>query len=226
MRIEVLSIEITRAWLVFLRHFGPLGTLLPRTTVRPLALHGQWLVVSDRLRLPVRPAIGCIGLAPSHGASSTFRPVWPWGGNLDLAELGAGSVLWLPVQRPGGYLYLGDVHTAIVAGEPAHVAIEAAATVTVRVTIERQRRLRAPHLVHGDELAVVGIGSDLRTAQGEALAELIEILTREFGLTAEEAYAVVCAATSFRFGGPAGPIVLATVPLGVLPQRSGTATPS
>jgi hypothetical protein len=136
LRVDILSISIERAWLVFIRSFGPLGRLLPKTVCERLDVHGGRLVVSERLQLPLRPSIGCIGVAPARGASSTFRPVWPWGGNFDLVELHAGSTIWLPVQRPEAFLFLGDVHAAIGAGEPAHVAIEAAARVTVQVAVD------------------------------------------------------------------------------------------
>ena len=46
--------------------------------------------ISDRLRVPLAPMIGCIGLAPAEGRSSSMAPTFPWGGNMDLRELSPG----------------------------------------------------------------------------------------------------------------------------------------
>lgn len=52
-------------------------------------------MLSDRLRVPLAPMIGCIGLAPSQGQSSSMAPTFPWGGNMDLRELSPGIVISL-----------------------------------------------------------------------------------------------------------------------------------
>jgi amidase len=226
LRVDILSISIERAWLVFIRSFGPLGRLLPKTVCERLDVDGGRLVVSERLQLPLRPSIGCIGVAPARGASSTFRPVWPWGGNLDLVELHAGSTIWLPVQRPEAFLFLGDVHAAIGAGEPAHVAIEAAARVTVQVAVDHRLRLPGPLVRSDDELLVFGLGPDISSAQQAALENAVALVRRAFELTTREAYAFVCACLSYRFGGPAGPVVVAALPLAPVTQLSGSAIPS
>ncbi|MBO9358645.1 MAG: acetamidase/formamidase family protein [Thermomicrobium sp.] len=226
LRVDILSISIERAWLVFIRSFGPLGRLLPKTVCERLDVHGGRLVVSERLHLPLQPSIGCIGVAPARGASSTFRPVWPWGGNLDLVELHAGSTIWLPVQRPEAFLFLGDVHAAIGAGEPAHVAIEAAARVTVQVAVDHRLRLPGPLVRSDDELLVFGLGPDISSAQQAALENAVALIQRAFGLGLREAYAFICACLSYRFGGPAGPVVVAALPLEPVIQLSGSAMPS
>lgn len=225
-RVEIIDITIERAWFVFLLGYGPLGTFLGTYEVTPIPIVDGYLHISDRLRLPLQPSIGCIGLAPRRGSRSTFRPVWPWGGNLDLAELSTGSTIWLPVQRPEGFLYIGDVHAAVGAGEPTHVGLEAAARVTVRVTLEHGRSLPAPRLQRGDELLLVGLGHDYRESQHHALQQAMRVLVEGFGLSPREAYAFACASLSYRFGGPAGPVVLACLPLKPLSQWGGQGIPS
>ncbi|MCX7624051.1 MAG: acetamidase/formamidase family protein [Thermomicrobium sp.] len=226
LRVDILEITIERAWLVFLRSYGPLGDLLPETLCKQLSIEAGRLVVSSRLRLPVRPSIGCLGLAPRSGRTSTFRPVRPWGGNLDLPELAPGSTVWLPVQRPEGYLYVGDVHAAMGAGEPAHVGIEAAARVRVRVDRSQGLCCPAPRIRTTGELLFVGIGETVTVAQRHALEHAVGALRNEYGLASSEAYALASACLSYRFGGPAGPVVLAAVPLDVLAQLPASATPS
>ncbi|MFN3337141.1 MAG: acetamidase/formamidase family protein, partial [Thermomicrobium sp.] len=150
----------------------------------------------------------------------------PWGGNLDLVELGSGSTIWLPVQRPEGYLYIGDVHAAMGAGEPAHVAIEAAARVIVRTTVDPEVHCRAPRIRTGETLLLVSAGPTVSAAQQSALQQAMEVLRTEFALSPREAYAYACACLSYRFGGPAGPVVLAELPLQPFDHSPGMRTPS
>ncbi|MFN3337922.1 MAG: hypothetical protein ACK42I_10550, partial [Thermomicrobium sp.] len=72
LRIDILEIIVERAWLVSLRGFGPLGHLIEESRCEEVTVHDGMLTISERLRIPVQPSIGCIGLAPSRGASSTF----------------------------------------------------------------------------------------------------------------------------------------------------------
>ncbi len=226
LRVDILDIVIERAWLVSLHTFGPLRHLLEESRCEEVTIQNGMLEISEHLRLPVQPSIGCIGLAPARGGSSTFRPVWPWGGNLDLVELGPGSTIWLPVQRPEAYLYIGDVHAAIGAGEPAHVGIEAAARVVVRASVDSQVRCQAPRIRTENTLLLVSVGPSVEAAQQRALQQAIDVLRTEFALSQREAYAYACACLSYRFGGPAGPVVLAELPLQPLDHSFGVLTPS
>lgn len=85
----------------------------------------------------IEPMIGCIGLAPASGSSSTVMPAYPWGSNMDLRELGPGGIVYLPVQVPGALLSIGDLHAAMGTGEPTAVSLEAAGKATVRITVEK-----------------------------------------------------------------------------------------
>jgi acetamidase/formamidase len=51
----------------------------------------------------------------------------PYGGNLVLRELTMGSSLYLPVAKPGGRLWMGDVHALQGDGVVDQTAIETAA---------------------------------------------------------------------------------------------------
>ena len=68
------------------------------------------LISRTTLSVPIRTMIGCIGVAPAEGKGSTFMPAYPFGGNMDLREMEAGTTLYLPVQVEGGLLSMGDLH--------------------------------------------------------------------------------------------------------------------
>lgn len=210
--IEVLEIEIERAWAVWLPGFGRLGSRVQAVQIRQVPVEGGRIHLSERLSVPLEPMIGCIGLAPAAGESSTFSPAYPWGGNLDLRELSPGAAISLPVQVPGALLSLGDLHAAMGRAEPALVAIEAAGRATVRIDLEKGRPLQYPRLRLDGATACLGLGETLQAAQRCALDQAYELLTGEYGLEPFEAYAYTCARVELRLGGPASPMVLAVVP--------------
>ena len=73
--VEILSIDpLDWAWTAAIPNFGLLAApdlppLLRRLPIRDGRVH-----LSNRLSVPVRPMIGCLGLAPAAGESSTLSP--------------------------------------------------------------------------------------------------------------------------------------------------------
>jgi len=215
LRIDILDIQIHRAWSVLIPGYGPLGDLTDRVHADPLLIEKGRLRLSDRLAVPLAPMIGCIGLAPDSGTGSTLEPAYCYGGNLDLRELSSGAVLYLPVQTSGGWLSVGDLHAAMGAGEPAHLSLEAAGDATLQLAVEKNRRLDSPQIwLPGRTLcvAVMDLTGSLEEASQLATRQAYELLRAEFGLTATEAHGYLSARVALRFGGPASPIVIADVP--------------
>src|SRR5262249_14513658 len=57
--------------------------------------------------LPLRPALGSIGVAPAKNESLDSRMAGPFGGNVDSGAAGVGAKVLLPVYTPGALLFLG-----------------------------------------------------------------------------------------------------------------------
>ncbi len=223
LKIEIVDIQIRRAWAVWIPGYGPLGDLTEQLVVRPLPFANGEIAISDRLSVPLSPMIGCIGLAPETGTASTLEPAYHFGGNLDLRELSVGTTLLLPVQTSGAWLSMGDLHAAMGTGEPAHISLEAAGEATVRVTVEKNLQLSAPRIVLEDRtlcLSVLNEQGTIEQASHLATRQAYDLLVTEFSLTPFEAYAYVSANVELRLGGPASPIVIAVVPHPVIHSQS------
>lgn len=212
LRIEVLDIEIVRAWSMWVPGFGGWGRFTSEFHAMQVPVEDGMLRLSDGLTVPLEPMIGCIGLAPARGRGSTMGPVFSCGGNMDLRELSPGATLWLPVQVPGALLSLGDLHAAMGHGEPALISIEAAGRATLRIDVEKDTRLGFPRLRVADETICVGIGATHDEANQLALDQALDVLTGQHGLEPFTAYAYACARVGVRLGGPAGAMMLAVVP--------------
>jgi amidase len=212
LRVEVLDIEIHRSWSVWLPGFGALGGYTDRTVARQIPLDDGCAVISDRLRVPVEPMIGCVGLAPGTGVGSTFMPAYHWGGNMDLREMSPGTTVDLPVEVPGGLLSIGDHHAAMGRGEPTWVSLESAGASTVRVSLLKDAAISHPVLRRDGSILFLGMGADLAAAHQHAVDRAWTWLMDDRGLEPFEAYAYASARLEMRFGGPASGMVLAVLP--------------
>jgi amidase len=209
--IEVLDIEIDRAWSVWLPEFGGLGHRTTQMRVMETPLRDGRAHIGT-ISVPVRPMIGCIGVAPAEGVGSTFMPAYPFGGNMDLREMEPGTTLYLPVQVPGGQLSMGDLHAAMGTQEPTWVSLEAAGSATLRISLVKGLALRFPRLERSGETYFLGMADTYEEAHHLALDQAYDYLVDDRGLEPFEAYAYVSAVVDMRLGGPATTIVMAVVP--------------
>ncbi len=78
------------------------------------------------IRLPLRPFMGMMGVAPAAPGRLTASSPGPHGSNMDLKELGPGSTLFLPVFVRGALFSAGDAHAMQGDGEVSGTALETA----------------------------------------------------------------------------------------------------
>ena len=210
--VEVLDIQIARAWSVWLPGFGGLGAHTAKMRVMQTPIEDGRVFITDTLSVPLEPMIGCLGVAPARGAASTFMPAYPHGGNFDLREMSPGATLYLPVQVAGALFAMGDLHAAMGAAEPTWVSLEASGEATLRLDVVKGLQLDYPRLRVGSDMLCLGLGATLEQAHQCALDHAWTYLTRDLGLEPFAAYAYASARVSMRLGGPACPLVLAVVP--------------
>jgi acetamidase/formamidase len=158
------------------------------------------------ITIPLTPFQGTLGLAPpdgffpplSPGVTSSVPP-GPHGGNLDLRELAEGSVLYLPVWKPGALIYTGDSHAVQGDGEISLTALETAMQeVLIQVVLHKQKNFRWPVAETATHWITVGLDKDLNTAMTLAARNAIEFLSTRAKLTPHDAYALCSIAASFR----------------------------
>lgn len=92
----------------------------------------------DGRTLSLKPMIGVIGTAPAGQPVDTETPD-AHGGNMDIKDMNAGNILYLPVNVDGALLSMGDIHGVQGDGETLICALEMNGMVTVRVTVLKNR---------------------------------------------------------------------------------------
>jgi amidase len=135
----------------------------------------------EHTRLPTRPLIGCLAVAPGEGEVHA-KLQGRYGGNLDCRELRAGATMILPVEHQGAGLYFGDCKALMgdseIIGPP-----EVGALVTASATpVERPASLVWPRIETADELMTIVSGKPLEWTARQAMRELLNWIEDDYDL--------------------------------------------
>ena len=159
-------------------------------------------------KVPLKPFAGTIGVAPGEAGLHSVVPPRRVGGNMDIRDLSTGSVLYLPVEVAGALFSVGDTHAAQGDGEVCGTAIESAMNVTLSFDLLKQVPLAMPrfttpgpvtrHLDTKGYDVTTGIGPDLMTGARDAVSNMIELLSHQHGLSADDAYMLCSVAGDLR----------------------------
>jgi acetamidase/formamidase len=145
------------------------------------------------------PFLGVVAAEPAGDDTVSAIVSGPYGGNLVLRDLTIGSHLFLPVMKPGGRIWNGDVHALQGDGVVDQTAIETAAEeLDVRYDLHKHVPLRGPVGETSTSWIVVAFATDLDDATVACLREVIWWLSTAAGITGPEAYALASMAVSFR----------------------------
>jgi acetamidase/formamidase len=157
--------------------------------------------------VPLRPFLGVMGVARAENGVFRTRPPGPFGGNLDVRELGAGARLYLPVFNEGGLFSCGDGHSAQGDGEVCINGIECPLDVTLRFQLHKRQPLAGPIVEASEGLApdstanawvVVETGTDLAETARAATGRMIDLLVSRWGFSDVHAYILCSVALKLR----------------------------
>lgn len=212
---EVLAIDILElrprdwGWTAIIPGFGLLADEYPDPWLRISEVDAS----ADRVRfgpgvsLPYDPFPGTIGVAPAEPGQHSIVPPRKWGGNMDIRHLRVGTRLFLPIGVEGALLSVGDTHAAMGDGEVCGTAVESSMDITLRLTVRKDLRIRAPQYFvpqaatparSGPHHVCTGVGPDLFEATRDATRALIEHLMQQHGRDRQEAYAIASVAADLR----------------------------
>ncbi len=157
--------------------------------------------------VPVRPFLGVMGVAHADDGAFRTRPPGPFGGNLDVRELCAGSTLYLPVYNRGALFSCGDGHAAQGDGEVCINGIECPLDVTLAFRLHKHQVLRGPLVEAREHIApdsmadawiVVETGTDLLETSRSATNRMVDLLISRWGFSAVHAYLLCSVALKLR----------------------------
>ena len=152
----------------------------------------------DGREVDLRPFLGVIGMPPPEPGIHPTAPPRRWGGNIDCAELVAGTTLYLPVPIDGALLSAGDGHARQGDGEVSQLAIECPLERT-RLTLDLvDLELENPLARTSDAWLTFGFDEDLDEAAAQAVDGMLALMGRELGLERRDSLALASVVVDLR----------------------------
>jgi amidase len=148
----------------------------------------QALDSNYKVKIPLHPFLGCIGVAPAGGEARSSVVPAEFGGNMDAPEASAGNTIYFPVSVAGALLYFGDGHAAMGDGEIAGTAIEVPMRSRLQVDVVKGKQTRWPRFENDKEIMAAGIYRPVDDALRIAFTELVAWIHADYGLSELDAY--------------------------------------
>ena len=133
------------------------------------------------MELPLRPMLGCVGVAPARKEAILSTVPGPWGGNMDYNGINSGVKLMLQVNEPGALLFMGDGHARQGDGEVVGTGMETSMDVEFTVDLIKKKAIGWPRLENNDYIMVLGSARPLLEAFQHATTEMQKLLMADYG---------------------------------------------
>lgn len=172
--------------------------------VRKIEVDEDHVYWSKRVTLPYRPHIGTLSVSPEIDSINSLTPD-NHGGNMDLPDMGPGSVTYLPVRAKGARLFIGDAHATQGDGEICGVAVEYPTVTTIVVDLIKGWTLDWPKLERDDFIMAIGSVRPLEDATRIAYRELIRWMVDEYKFDKWDAYMMLSQCGRVRLGNVVDP---------------------
>ena len=186
-RIDIVAIEAAdQAVVCACPNEGTLGKQLTENETVILKNEGEFINFKNKVRIPIKPMIGVIGVAPAGGSVPNGTP-GDHGGNMDCSLIGANSTLYLKANVDGGLLGVGDLHTVMGDGEIIATGAETAGAVRLKVERFSAPQLPTPFLETEELVVTIASADTLDAAAKMATERMADFLTKECGFELNDA---------------------------------------
>ncbi len=197
--VEIIKIELTagRGAIASKPGKGAWGEKIVEPYLKVVDYDARCVRFNDFIRVPLRPMVGKVGVAPPGEPINSHSP-GPHGGNMDITDICTGSTVYLPVFVDGALLACGDVHAAMGDGESEFSAVETESLLSLRCHIIKDTPLRNPRVITEEAIMTVGHGKSLEEACRMALDNMVELIRSNLRLTFVDAAMLISIAADVK----------------------------
>lgn len=173
-----------------------------------------------RLALPLRPMLGCFGVAPAGGEAISTATSAQHGGNMDYNGFVSGVTVRFPVLVPGALFMLGDGHALQGDGEIGGTGIEISMDVSFTVGLLKGKPSAWPRGENADLIFTVGNARPLDQCVQHATTEMARWLQADYRLDAHSTGILMSQAVAYDLGNMFDPAytMICKMPKAVLKQ--------
>ena len=169
------------------KEMGIIHGLATGNLARNLKIENGLIDFSEEIKIPIRPMIGTIGVAPASEEIFSSR-IGVHGGNMDNNDVKKGSKIYFPVFAEGALLSMGDVHASMGDGELTSGGIDICGEVLVQIDLIKDKRINRPLIETDSSVIVTGNAIDFYEANKLVTLEMINLLTGLLEINKIEAY--------------------------------------
>jgi len=197
--IDILDIQVgPQSSMVTIPGEGALGDVISQMETAILKLEGSQVVFKDKIRVPARPMIGVIGVAPAEGEVPTGTP-GAHGGNMDCTLVSAGSRVYFTVGVEGALFGAGDLHAAMGDGEIVVCGAETPGVVRFKADVVDLHGLPTPFVETKDLVATIFSAPTIDEAASGATHNMAQFLTNFAGIPLNDAGMLMSLAGQLKF---------------------------
>ena len=142
---------------------------------------------SGSLVVPLRPMIGCFGVAPDRGQAISTATSGPYGGNMDYLGFCEGTTAYLPIFVDGALFHIGDGHAWQSDGEILGTGIEISMDVEFTLTLVKGSSISWPRGENNEYIFTAGNARPLDEAIQHATSEMLYWLQDAYGMNEKDA---------------------------------------
>jgi len=168
-------------------HFSAIGDRFKDNKAKVVPIKDGIISFSDKIKFPVRPMIGTIGVAsPIEKPLSCLQG--RYGGNMDCPTTGIGNKLYLPVMIRGGFLFAGDVHAIQGDGEMINpFETPSKINLTINVLKEKSSKGKWPRIKTKATIETITCDRTFYNAAQIAMSQMVDWLVEDYEFSFEEA---------------------------------------
>ena len=194
LKVHILAVEPdVLGYTGFTAHTNPIAHLIKNIdwglNERTVEIRDGFIHWDEKRKIPVSPMIGTFGTAPKDETLSNAKGGLH-GGNMDVQEVRAGSIVYLPVSVPGALLHVGDCHAIQGDGEiNCAGGIECRATVRLKVDVLKGKKsLSCVRIEDENYIMTVACQRSIEESFYEASAGILEWMTESYGFSDKDGY--------------------------------------
>lgn len=217
--IEKIKLTSTDTFLLSGPNIGILDDLLPNNCIRRFKIQNNKIIYSEQINIHIEKSIGLLKTEAANESRPTQLPT-NCGGVLNSAYLTEGATIFLPVEKQGALLHVGDVHATTGLREITSSCAEIPAEVTLRLQILKNKKAPTPVIIHDNHLICIASDSVIENAAKTALQNMVNLLTDTDKMTIEDAVFLLSLDGDFQICHLSKPSKIASIklPLDYFPE--------
>lgn len=178
LRVDLLEVKVGKqASMVTIPGEGALGDTITEMETAILKLEDDHLLFKDKIRIPKKPMIGVIGVAPAEGSVPNGTP-GPHGGNLDCTLMSQGNSAYFTVGVEGALFGAGDFHAAMGDGEIVVCGAEISGELHFKArVVDELKGLPTPFVQTPNVVATIYSAPTIDEAASGAIHRMAQFLT-------------------------------------------------